>query len=91
MSKPYTPEELHQITLRNRTHPEEFEERDDIRFCDHCGSAMDEGYCICGGNEHFCSDDCLQSVYSKEEIENLCIGDEDSESYWTTWWENREE
>ncbi len=46
----------------------------EIRICDECGKIMVEGYCIDGGNEHFCSPTCLNVNYTHEEFMALCAG-----------------
>ena len=52
------------------------------RKCDECGKVSNEGYCIEGGEEYYCSDKCLHKNYSKEEFKDLhATGD----SYWTQW------
>ena len=61
-----------------------------FRICSHCGEEMIEGYCIEGSEECFCSDECLREAYSEIRIENLGIGLEGSNSYWTTWYEDGE-
>lgn len=39
----------------------------EIRVCDECGKLMVEGYCITGGEEYFCSDECLHKNYTPDE------------------------
>lgn len=39
----------------------------EIRVCDECGKIMVEGYCIDGGMEYYCSDECLHKNYTKEQ------------------------
>jgi len=39
----------------------------EIRVCDECGKLMVEGYCIAGGEEYFCSDECLHKNYTPDE------------------------
>lgn len=53
-----------------------------IRICECCGKVMTEGYCIGGGEEYYCSDDCLHTKYTPEEYEELYDLDE---AYWTEW------
>ena len=53
------------------------------RICDTCYKPMNEGYCINGGEEYYCSDECLYKVYTKEEWDEICSGNDDS--YWTEW------
>lgn len=55
------------------------------RTCSHCKKGMNEGYCISNGEEYYCSNKCLEEKNSKSEIQELEIGDDDSDSYWTEW------
>lgn len=59
-------------------------EIDQLRICDECGKLMEEGYCICGGNEHYCSDECLHKHYSEATYRKMS-SEEDSNSYYTKW------
>jgi len=54
------------------------------RKCSCCGKGMTEGYCIDGGEEYFCSDECLHTEYTKEEFEAK-YAEGDGDSYWTEW------
>ena len=51
---------------------EEFMEDIQVRVCDECGKIMTAGYCIGGGDEYYCSDDCLRKNYTDEEYKALC-------------------
>jgi hypothetical protein len=57
------------------------------RKCDKCGQGMNEGYCIYEGEEYYCSDECLHSVYSKSVWEGMYNAEDidNSPSYWTQW------
>jgi hypothetical protein len=57
------------------------------RKCDKCGQGMNEGYCIYEGEEYYCSDECLHSVYSKSVWEGMYDAEDigNSPSYWTQW------
>jgi hypothetical protein len=57
------------------------------RKCDKCGQGMNEGYCIYEGEEYYCSDECLHSVYSKSVWEGMYDAEDigNSSSYWTQW------
>lgn len=57
---------------------------DQLRVCDECGKLMEEGYCIDGGNEHYCSDECLHKHYSEETYLQMASG-EDSDTYYSVW------
>lgn len=61
---------------------------DGFRICSHCGEEMIEGYCINGGEEYFCSDECLEAAHTEEEIDSMYIGIGDSNSYWKTWYKD---
>lgn len=54
------------------------------RRCDHCGAGMTEGYCIDGGAEYYCADDCLHAHYTPAQWSEM-YADGESDSYWTTW------
>lgn len=62
------------------------EHLDCLRVCDVCHRPMIEGYCIDDGQEHYCSDECLNAVYTDEDFEEMCC-DGEGTSYWTVWWE----
>lgn len=53
------------------------------RKCDCCGQGMNEGYVIEGGESYFCSKQCLNSVISDEQWEEMY--DDDGDSYYTAW------
>jgi len=57
------------------------------RKCDKCGNGMNEGYCIYEGEEYYCNDICLHSVYSKSVWEGMYNAEDigNSPSYWTQW------
>jgi hypothetical protein len=57
------------------------------RKCDKCGKGMNEGYCIQGGEEYYCTPECLHQVYTIEEWQELHNEEEieTSLSYWTEW------
>lgn len=56
----------------------------EIRTCDECGSEMVEGYCISGGEEYYCSDECLHKNYTQQQY--LDLYDEGyGDSYYTEW------
>ena len=39
--------------------------------CNACGKGMNEGYCIEGGMEYYCSDACLHTEITHEEYMEL--------------------
>ena len=59
------------------------------RQCDECGSGMNEGYVVNGGEEYYCTEECLHKHYSADEWIEMCGDDDDddndSDSYWTDW------
>jgi hypothetical protein len=52
------------------------------RKCDSCNFGMNEGYVINGGEQYYCSKECLYTVYSPAEWDQLY---ETNDSYWTEW------
>jgi hypothetical protein len=54
------------------------------RKCTKCNKGMNDGYLV-NDVEYYCSDECLYSVYSEDEYEDLYI--EDS-AYYTEWSED---
>lgn len=56
----------------------------EIKTCSECNKTMTEGYCIEGGLDYYCSDDCLHKHISSETYEAL-YDDGDGDSYWTSW------
>ena len=57
------------------------------RECTACGAGMNEGYCIEGGIEYYCSDACLHTEITHEEYMEL-YADGEGDSYWTDWSED---
>lgn len=57
------------------------------RICSHCGKPMKAGYCIDGGSEYYCSDECLHAHYTDEEYLEM-YDNGDGDSYWTEWEED---
>jgi hypothetical protein len=57
---------------------------ENIRTCSHCGRLMIEGYCIEGGQYHYCSDECLHKHFTKEDYEEL-YDEGNGDSYYTDW------
>ena len=55
-----------------------------VRICTNCTKEMSQGYVVEDGLEYFCTDECLNSHYSKEEYDELCQQDL---AYWTEWGE----
>ncbi|ACQ51144.1 CDP-alcohol phosphatidyltransferase (plasmid) [Clostridium botulinum] len=40
----------------------------EVRICSNCGKLMTEGYCIDGGMQYFCNNDCLKSEMTLKEF-----------------------
>ena len=57
------------------------------RECTACKGGMNEGYCIEGGIEYYCSDACLHTEITHEEYMEL-YADGEGDSYWTDWSED---
>lgn len=60
------------------------------RKCNACGAGMNEGYCIEGGIEYYCSDACLYTEMTPAEWLEL-YNDGEGDSYWTDWSEDPDE
>lgn len=60
------------------------------RKCSHCGKEMTSGYCIEGGMEYYCSDDCLHAHMTQEEFLEL-YANGDGDSYYTEWEDDDDE
>ena len=52
--------------------------------CDDCGKVFNEGFCIYGGEEYYCSKPCLHKHYTEKEFEEM-YDDGNGDSYWTAW------
>jgi len=52
--------------------------------CDCCGSGMNKGYCIYGGEQYYCSDECLHETIPPDEWLELYT--DGGDSYWTEWY-----
>lgn len=59
----------------------EFE--DCFKVCDECKQIMFSGFVINGGDEIYCSEQCLHKHYSEEEYLKMC--EENEDTYWTQW------
>lgn len=55
-----------------------------FRICSECEKEMSDGYCINGGEEHYCSDKCLTKHYTKREFMKM-FNNGQSDTYWTKW------
>lgn len=58
------------------------------RKCDKCGNGMNEGYIVGGGDEYYCSPECLHQVYSPKEWQEMYDNSEEyggNDNYWTQW------
>lgn len=64
------------------------------RKCDKCGCGMNEGYVVYNGDEHYCTEECLNKVYTKEQWTKMYEESEEnggSDNYWTEWYQDIEE
>lgn len=57
---------------------------ENVRVCSKCGRSMVKGYCIDGGTDYYCSDECLLQEMTWEEWLKL-YGYGETESYYTEW------
>jgi hypothetical protein len=46
----------------------------ELKFCDECGRLMHDGFCIGGGEEYFCSQECLYKNYTEGEYLAMYAG-----------------
>lgn len=53
------------------------------RQCSCCEDGMNKGYVIDGGGEYYCSDECLHTKHTADEIKEMEMGEECN--YWTEW------
>ena len=61
------------------------------RKCDKCGCGMNEGYVVYNGEEHYCSEECLNKVYTAEQWTKMYEESEEeggSDNYWTEWYQD---
>lgn len=58
------------------------EEYEPSRKCCACGKPMTAGYVVDGGDEYFCSRECLNAKYTEEEWHEKIRNNYD-ENYWT--------
>jgi hypothetical protein len=58
------------------------------RKCDKCGDGMNDGYLVYGGDEYYCSAECLHQVYTPKEWKEMYEESEENggnDNYWTQW------
>jgi hypothetical protein len=59
------------------------------RSCNCCGNGMNEGYVVGGGEEYYCTPECLHKVYTPKEWQEMYHKSERNwdgfEDYWTEW------
>lgn len=60
-----------------------------MRKCTKCSVEMVEGYCIDGGSEYYCSEECLHKNYTHAEYEEM-YDDGNGDSYWTDWYDEED-
>jgi len=52
------------------------------RKCDCCGSGMNEGYVIGDGERYYCSEECLNTLYTNEEWQEIY---DNEDGYYSEW------
>lgn len=57
---------------------------EESRNCSECNKVMIEGYVVNGGEEYYCSDECLHKNYTAEQWVKMYDNGE-GESYYTQW------
>lgn len=57
---------------------------DSFRVCSECGQIMFDGFVINGGDEYYCSEQCLHKHYTEEEY--LEMYSDDGDTYYTQWY-----
>ncbi len=68
-------------------------ERMEERRCGECGKPVFEGFIVGGGEEYYCSEECLHRHYSPEEWKEMSRGPEgngeegNDSCFWTEWWD----
>jgi hypothetical protein len=58
------------------------------RICDKCGNGMNEGYIVGGGDEYYCSAECLHQIYTPKQWQEMYDESEEyggNDNYWTQW------
>tara|TARA_R110000822_G_scaffold14551_3_gene51064 strand:+ start:1249 stop:1719 length:471 start_codon:yes stop_codon:yes gene_type:complete len=58
------------------------------RICDKCCNGMNEGYIVGGGDEYYCSAECLHQVYTPKQWQDMYDESEENggnDHYWTEW------
>lgn len=63
------------------------------RVCDKCGNGMNNGYVVCGGEEYYCTPECLHQVYTPKQWQEMYDQSEENggnDNYWTEWGEDVE-
>jgi hypothetical protein len=53
------------------------------RQCSCCEDGMSDGYVIDGGCEYYCSDECLHTKYTADEVKEMDMGEDNN--YYTHW------
>ena len=79
----YTYEDCEECNGTGSLEPSDYDQY--ARKCSKCESGMSEGYCINAGEDYYCSETCLEEQFTADEIKDMCIGEDNSDSYWTEW------
>lgn len=61
---------------------EELEGHEKKRICSECGKEMVDGYCIGGGEEYYCTENCLYEHYTQKQYSDMYDA---GVAYWTSW------
>lgn len=56
----------------------------EIQVCSECGSYMLKGFCVYGGEKHYCSEDCLHKHHTPEEWLDMYY--DGGDNYYTTYY-----
>lgn len=62
------------------------EQLDCFRICEVCGEPMLEGFLV-DGADHYCSEKCLHTFMTEDEYMQE-YEEYDSDTFWTTWFDN---
>jgi len=58
-------------------------EVDELPLCSSCDEKMDEGFVFHGGEEYYCTKECLQTKYTMKQYNDAF---HDGQAYWTAWY-----
>ena len=61
---------------------EQIEGYEKKRICSECGKEMVDGYCLGGGEEYYCTENCLYERYTQKQYSDMYDA---GVAYWTSW------